>query len=151
MKTDRAEESRHRLKSSLAETAWLTKPGINFPQNPGRGARIQAFARGYHSCSPSMINRAWRPPRLAFFVATLIVATLALARQGNEPTTTLQIDEVMHSHAAAGDFSGSALVARDGRILYQRAFGYANLEWKIPNDLQTKFEIGSMTKQFTAL
>lgn len=63
----------------------------------------------------------------------------------------LKIDEVMRSHAAAEDFSGSVLVARDGRILYQHAFGYANLEWKIPNDLQTKFEIGSMTKQFTAL
>jgi CubicO group peptidase (beta-lactamase class C family) len=35
--------------------------------------------------------------------------------------------------------------------VYRQAFGYANLEWKIPNDLQTKFEIGSMTKQFTAL
>jgi len=57
----------------------------------------------------------------------------------------------MQAHAAAGDFSGAALVARNGRILYQHAFGYANLEWKIPNDLQTKFEIGSMTKQFTAL
>ncbi len=57
----------------------------------------------------------------------------------------------MRAHAAAGDFSGTVLVAREGRILYQNAFGYANLEWKIPNDLQTKFEIGSMTKQFTAL
>ena len=63
----------------------------------------------------------------------------------------LQISEVMRSHAAAEDFSGSVLVARDGRILYRHAFGYANLEWKIHNDLQTKFEIGSMTKQFTAL
>jgi len=57
----------------------------------------------------------------------------------------------MRSHAAAEDFSGSVLVARDGHILYQHAFGYANLEWKIPNDLHTKFEIGSLTKQFTAL
>jgi hypothetical protein len=31
---------------------------------------------------------------------------------------------VMQAHAAAGDFSGSVLVARDGRILYQHAFGY---------------------------
>src|SRR5258708_11176410 len=57
----------------------------------------------------------------------------------------------MQRHSAVGDFSGAVLVARDSRILYQHAFGYANLEWKIPNDLQTKFEIGSMTKQFTAL
>jgi len=63
----------------------------------------------------------------------------------------LKIDEVVRSHATAEDFSGSVLVARDGHILYQHAFGYANLEWKVPNDLQTKFEIGSMTKQFTAL
>lgn len=57
----------------------------------------------------------------------------------------------MQSHSTAGEFSGSVLVARDGRILYRHAFGYANIEWKIPNDLQTKFGIGSMTKQFTAL
>ena len=30
-------------------------------------------------------------------------------------------------------------------------FGYANMEWKIPNTVDTKFEIGSVTKQFTAM
>jgi len=40
----------------------------------------------------------------------------------------LKIDEVVRSHATAEDFSGSVLVARDGHILYQHAFGYANLE-----------------------
>jgi CubicO group peptidase (beta-lactamase class C family) len=57
----------------------------------------------------------------------------------------------MHAHAAAGDFNGTVLVARQGHILYEQGFGFANLEWSIPNDLRTKFEIGSMTKQFTAL
>jgi CubicO group peptidase (beta-lactamase class C family) len=85
-----------------------------------------------------MINRALRSLRLASFVPTLIIAILASAQQGTPTTVTHQIEEVMRSHAAAEDFSGSVLVARDGRILYQHAFGYANLEWKIPNDLQTK-------------
>ena len=76
---------------------------------------------------------------------------LALAQRQTLPTQASPIAQIMQAHAAAGDFSGAALVARNGRILYQHAFGYANLEWKIPNDLQTKFEIGSMTKQFTAL
>lgn len=110
-----------------------------------------SFSLRYHFLQPQMIGRTSRSLRLACFVATLIVPALASAQQGTQKTVALKIDEVMRSHAAAEDFSGSVLVARDGRILYQHAFGYANLEWKIPNDLQTKFEIGSMTKQFTAL
>jgi CubicO group peptidase (beta-lactamase class C family) len=74
----------------------------------------------------------------------------ASAQQETLQAAASRIDQVMQAHAAA-DFSGAVLVARGGRVLYQHAFGYANLEWKIPNDLQTKFEIGSMTKQFTAL
>jgi CubicO group peptidase (beta-lactamase class C family) len=62
-----------------------------------------------------------------------------------------QFDEIMKSRYAAGDFNGAVLVARQGRVLYQHAFGLANREWNISNDLQTKFEIGSMTKQFTAM
>jgi CubicO group peptidase (beta-lactamase class C family) len=73
--------------------------------------------------------------RLGSFVAAFTVAMLASAQQRTQGAVALQIDDIMKSHAAAGDFSGSTLVARDGRILYQHAFGYANLEWKIPNDL----------------
>src|SRR5271157_3357523 len=86
-----------------------------------------------------------------YLLAALTAPMLVSAQQGTMQTVASQISQVMQVHAAAGDFSGAVLVARDGRILYQHAFGYANLEWKIPNDLQTKFEIGSMTKQFTAL
>ena len=57
----------------------------------------------------------------------------------------------MRSRFAAGEFNGVALVARREKVLYQRAFGLANREWNVPNDPETKFEIGSMTKQFTAM
>jgi CubicO group peptidase (beta-lactamase class C family) len=89
--------------------------------------------------------------RSVYLLVVLMAPMLASAQQDQQSSAASQIDHVMQSHAAAGDFSGSVLVAREGRILYEHAFGYANLEWKIPNDLQTKFEIGSMTKQFTAL
>ncbi len=106
----------------------------------------------YHLiCGLPMTDRASKSLRIVLFIAALVVPPSALAQQGTPATVALRIDEVMRSHAAAEDFSGSVLVARDGRILYEHAFGYANLEWKIPNDLRTKFEIGSMTKQFTAL
>ncbi len=57
----------------------------------------------------------------------------------------------MQARSTAGTFNGTVLVARNGRVIYQAAFGFANLEWNVANDLRTKFEIGSMTKQFTAL
>ncbi len=47
-------------------------------------------------------------------------------------------------------FSGVVLVARDGEVLFRRAFGKANREWEIPNTVDTKFRIGSITKSFTA-
>ena len=87
----------------------------------------------------------------SYLLVVLIAPMRISAQQGTMQTAVSQINELMQAHATAGDISGAVLVARDGHILYQHAFGYANLEWRIPNDLQTKFEIGSMTKQFTAL
>src|SRR5678816_3414734 len=46
--------------------------------------------------------------------------------------------------------SGAILVAHRGRVLIKRGYGFANGEWSVPNTPQTKFEIGSLTKQFTA-
>ncbi len=89
--------------------------------------------------------------QLAGTVILLSVTVMCAAQQGKIAPVGTEIDRVMQARSAAGDFSGTVLVARKGQILYQRAFGFANLEWKIPNDLETKFEIGSMTKQFTAL
>ena len=50
-----------------------------------------------------------------------------------------------------GDSPGTAvLIAQNSEILYQKGFGYANLKNQIPITPQTKFRIGSITKQFTA-
>lgn len=47
-------------------------------------------------------------------------------------------------------FTGSIYVERDGHVLADRSFGFANVEWQEPNTSATKFRIGSLTKQFTA-
>jgi CubicO group peptidase (beta-lactamase class C family) len=51
----------------------------------------------------------------------------------------------------SGQFSGTILVAQDGNIIYEDAFGWANLEWSVPNTIDTKYRIASITKQFTAV
>jgi CubicO group peptidase (beta-lactamase class C family) len=44
----------------------------------------------------------------------------------------------------------AVLVSRDGRIIYQGGFGWADLDKKIPVSAETKFRIGSVSKHFTA-
>jgi CubicO group peptidase (beta-lactamase class C family) len=56
----------------------------------------------------------------------------------------------MQAEVKVNDFSGAVLVAQQGKIMYEKAFGMANREWNIPNGAETKFQIGSLTKQFTA-
>jgi len=48
-------------------------------------------------------------------------------------------------------FSGSVLIAQNGEVLVADGYGMADQEKKIPNTPQTKFRIGSLTKQFTAM
>ena len=55
------------------------------------------------------------------------------------------------TEATKGETSGVAvLVARDGKVLHQGAFRLADIDHKTPATPQTKFRIGSVTKQFTA-
>src|SRR5438270_5328801 len=61
-----------------------------------------------------------------------------------------KIDELISRYQQYGQFNGSALVADNGKLIYQKGFGLANMEWSIPNESDTKFRLGSITKQFTA-
>ncbi len=53
-------------------------------------------------------------------------------------------------YADADQFSGNVVVFRGERILCNESRGLANRAWKIPNASDTRFPIGSVTKQFTA-
>jgi D-alanyl-D-alanine carboxypeptidase len=53
--------------------------------------------------------------------------------------------------AAAGRFSGAALIAKNGKTVFAQAYGLSDREKKTPNTLKTRFRIGSMNKMFTAV
>lgn len=53
--------------------------------------------------------------------------------------------------AGAGLFSGAMLVAKDGEVLAQGAWGIANRDFGVPNDLETRFNLGSMSKTWTSV
>jgi CubicO group peptidase (beta-lactamase class C family) len=73
----------------------------------------------------------------------------------NDSTSTetedlaLRIDTYLTQSTENG-FSGSALVAVEGQIILSKGYGWADRDRKIPNTSSTVFNIGSITKQFTA-
>jgi CubicO group peptidase (beta-lactamase class C family) len=62
-----------------------------------------------------------------------------------------QLEKYVATLAAADVFSGAVLVAKDGKVLFSRAYGIANRDFDVNNRLDTKFNLGSMNKMFTAV
>ena len=63
----------------------------------------------------------------------------------------VKLSEIMKAYHNYNMFDGAALVAENGKIIYEDAFGLANREWNIPNKTDTKFMIGSVSKPLTAV
>ena len=66
------------------------------------------------------------------------------------PNEIPRIERAIEAQTSAGTFAGAVLIARDGRVLLNRGYGKANLEWGIANSPATRYRLGSVTKQFTA-
>lgn len=61
-----------------------------------------------------------------------------------------QVQSYLQQQVAAHKFSGNVLIAVHDKVIFEHAYGDANLELHVPNTLQTRFRIFSMTKQFIA-
>jgi D-alanyl-D-alanine carboxypeptidase len=62
-----------------------------------------------------------------------------------------QVDRLIKSEMEKHQIAGLALtVVKNGRAIKTKCYGVANLEWNVPVGKDTVFEIGSVTKQFTA-
>jgi len=66
-------------------------------------------------------------------------------------TKVEKIDALMKVYHDQDKFNGSVLVAEGGKVIYKKGFGLADAEWNIPNGPDTKFRLGSITKQFTSM
>ena len=74
---------------------------------------------------------------------------VAAACAAAEPGAAME--EYLAAEVEVNGFSGSVLVAHNGQVLLRRGYGMANIEHDVPNTPQTKFRLGSVTKQFTAM
>jgi CubicO group peptidase (beta-lactamase class C family) len=60
------------------------------------------------------------------------------------------VEETVERVCANGSFSGTVLLAKDDEILFSHACGEASKRFHVPNNMDTRFNIGSMNKMFTA-
>ena len=85
----------------------------------------------------------------SFSLAALLVLLLFSTAVFGQ-TKPEKFDELMNKYFDYGLFNGVVLVAEKGEVVYQKEFGFANYEWNVPNTPETKFRIGSISKNFTA-
>ncbi|HEY5799415.1 MAG TPA: serine hydrolase [Burkholderiaceae bacterium] len=85
-------------------------------------------------------------PRQLFALALMLCAVPSHAAK-----LSADIGSLVDSYAQQNIFSGSVLVARDGKVIYSGAKGLANRAENIPNTEATRHNIGSMGKTFTAV
>lgn len=75
----------------------------------------------------------------------------ANARKMREAEFTRWLDPYLKRLVAGDVFSGSVLIAKNGNPIFQNAYGLASKAYNVPNRIDTKFNLGSMNKMFTAV
>jgi len=106
-----------------------TNPRSDFPMIRSRSGAWSRFGR-----------------RLAVAGAAMSMAAGVACAQSAAP----EIDSLLSLYSEYGLLNGSVLVAQSGEVILSRGYGEADMSWHVPNAPDTKFRIGSTTKQFTA-
>ena len=77
----------------------------------------------------------------ALIITILVLLQSLLFAQSRQE----QIDDLLSRYYDYKLFNGTALVAEKGKIIFEKGYGLANIEWNIPNKPNVKFRIGSIT------
>ncbi|HEX5733334.1 MAG TPA: serine hydrolase domain-containing protein [Blastocatellia bacterium] len=74
-----------------------------------------------------------------------------LTRKLSNEEIVKELDAYLQKLAANDLFSGTVLVAKDGKPFFRKVYGIANKDFNAPNRIDTKFNLGSMNKMFTSV
>ncbi|HVU56631.1 MAG TPA: serine hydrolase [Puia sp.] len=88
--------------------------------------------------------------RTSLFALLATLTGMTFMTAAAQKNYTPAIDSFMKSQVQVRGFNGNVLVARAGKVLYQKSFGYSNFDTRAPLDEHSLFELASVSKQFTA-
>lgn len=81
----------------------------------------------------------------------IVLSFFAVTKSVFAQDKATEIDKMMQLYHDYGQLNGTVLVADGGEVMFKKGYGLANMEWDIANEPNTKFRIGSITKQFTSM
>jgi CubicO group peptidase (beta-lactamase class C family) len=88
--------------------------------------------------------------RATALTAVTLIGSLSHSLPAVGQANVARMRQIVQSYVDAKQFMGTVLVVRGRQTLIDSGYGYANLEWQVSNTPETKFRLGSITKQFTA-
>jgi CubicO group peptidase (beta-lactamase class C family) len=62
----------------------------------------------------------------------------------------VQIDSILQKAYNDKALNGTIVIAKEGKVVFEKSYGFANFDKKTPLDAHTQFQIASVSKQFTA-
>jgi len=101
--------------------------------------------------SGSRRARTWISAAVCAVFLTCGTAAAAQDRRGAAGINTAALDALAEQSHARGVLNGTLLVARSGKVVYQRALGVADGARSRPLTMRDRFDIGSIAKEFSAV
>ncbi len=88
------------------------------------------------------------PALPACLLSTLLAFQVAAAQT---PDITREADKYLTIRSEMGSFSGAVLIAKKGKVIFRKGYGYADVEKRIPYTPETQHSVASISKMFTAI
>lgn len=82
---------------------------------------------------------------------TLLYIALVIAFSATSQNTSNKIDNLFTDWKKDNNPGGVVMVSHKNKLIFSKAYGLANISYNIPNDKETVFNTGSVSKQFTAM
>lgn len=90
-----------------------------------------------------------QPPYYLSFIA--LRPSIPAGEKLSDKEISQELDGFLKKLGGSDVFSGAVLLARGDRVLFEKAYGEANKDFKAANNINTKFNLGSMNKMFTSI
>ena len=76
---------------------------------------------------------------ISLYLVVLFLASCKIGQENSSDEKIVEIENQLEQFASKDGYSGTVLVAQNENVLFEKAYGFANLAHNVPNKTNTKF------------